>query len=69
MRDPDVMSAEKNIKIATYVSTPRRGDMMIALKVRKIGNSLGLVLPKEALARLKVSQGETVYLTDSENGG
>jgi putative addiction module antidote len=42
---------------------------MIELKVRKIGNSLGLVLPKEVLARLKVSQGESVYLTDSENGG
>lgn len=64
-RSLDVVSAN----VITCVSTPRREDMMIALKVRKIGNSLGLVLPKEALARLKVSQGETVYLTDSENGG
>jgi len=42
---------------------------MIELKFRKIGNSLGIVLPKEVLARLKDSQGESVYLTDSENGG
>lgn len=42
---------------------------MISLKIRKIGNSFGLVLPKEVLARLKVSEGETVYMTDSENGG
>jgi putative addiction module antidote len=42
---------------------------MLALKVRKIGNSLGLVLPKEALSRLKVEEGETLYMTDSPDGG
>ncbi|MCK8601995.1 AbrB/MazE/SpoVT family DNA-binding domain-containing protein [Syntrophobacteraceae bacterium DRH4] len=41
---------------------------MQALKVRKIGNSLGLVLPKEVLARLKVEEGDTIYLTDAEDG-
>lgn len=41
---------------------------MLELKVRKIGNSYGIVLPKEALARLKVSEGETLYMTDAENG-
>ncbi len=41
---------------------------MLELKVRKIGNSLGIVLPKEVLSRLKVSEGETVYLTDSTDG-
>ncbi|MCF8077785.1 MAG: AbrB family transcriptional regulator [Desulfobacterales bacterium] len=42
---------------------------MHAIKVRKIGNSLGIVLPKEALGRLKVAEGETVYLTESHDGG
>lgn len=42
---------------------------MFALKLRKIGNSLGVVLPKEALARLKTEQGDVVYLTDSPDGG
>ena len=41
---------------------------MLALKIRKIGNSLGIVLPKEALSRLKVAEGGTVYLTDSKDG-
>jgi putative addiction module antidote len=41
---------------------------MQALKVRKIGNSLGLVLPKEVLARLKVEEGVTLYLTDVQEG-
>ena len=41
---------------------------MYAIKVRKVGNSLGVVLPREALAKLKVGDGETVYLTESEDG-
>ncbi len=40
---------------------------MLALKIRKIGNSLGIVLPKEALSRLKVAEGDTVYMTDSKD--
>ncbi|MEO0453633.1 MAG: AbrB/MazE/SpoVT family DNA-binding domain-containing protein [Verrucomicrobiota bacterium] len=39
--------------------------MPIETKVRKIGNSLGIVLPKEALHTLKVKEGATVYLTES----
>ena len=42
---------------------------MFALKLRKIGNSIGVVLPKEALARLKADQGDVIYLTDSPDGG
>ena len=41
---------------------------MFALKLRKIGNSLGVVLPKEALASLKADEGDLIYLTDSPDG-
>ena len=41
---------------------------MIELKLTAVGNSLGVVLPKEALARLKLAKGDTVYLTDSPDG-
>ena len=41
---------------------------MQALKIRKVGNSLGLVLPKEVVARLKVAEGDSVYLADSQDG-
>ncbi len=33
--------------------------MVLELKLRKVGNSLGVVLPKEALARLNVHEGDT----------
>jgi putative addiction module antidote len=41
---------------------------MFALKVIQIGNSIGIILPKEAAARLKLEKGETVYLTESPDG-
>ncbi len=43
--------------------------MVLELKLRKIGNSVGLVLPKEALARLNAEDGDAIYLTDSTDGG
>ncbi|MEE8445712.1 MAG: AbrB/MazE/SpoVT family DNA-binding domain-containing protein [Alphaproteobacteria bacterium] len=41
---------------------------MYKLKVRKIGNSLGVTLPKEALARLKVGEGDALILTETPDG-
>lgn len=41
---------------------------MFALKLTKIGNSVGVVLPKEALAKLGVDKGDVVYLTDAPDG-
>ncbi len=42
--------------------------MQLELKVRKIGNSYGLLLPKEALNQLKVEAGESLYLTSAPEG-
>jgi putative addiction module antidote len=41
---------------------------LFALKLTQIGNSVGLVLPKEALARLKLEKGDVIYLTESPDG-
>ncbi len=42
--------------------------MIIGLKLRKIGNSVGVVLPKEAMAKLNVQEGDSVCLTDAPDG-
>jgi putative addiction module antidote len=42
--------------------------MNMSLKVKKIGNSAGLVLPKELLARLRVGPGDTLYVTEAPDG-
>jgi len=41
--------------------------MALELKIRKIGNSLGVVLPKEVLAHLKVKEGDIVTLTEAQD--
>ena len=41
---------------------------MTALKLTQIGNSVGVILPKEVLARLKLQKGDTVFLTDAAHG-
>lgn len=42
--------------------------MVLELKLRKVGNSVGVVLPKEALTYLKVKEGDTVCVTESADG-
>lgn len=39
--------------------------MLAQSKVRKIGNSLGVVLPKEALQQLQAEEGTILYFTES----
>ena len=41
---------------------------MLKLKVTTIGNSTGVILSKEALAKLKVKKGDTLIFTDSPGG-
>jgi putative addiction module antidote len=41
---------------------------MQALKLTQIGNSLGIILPKEILARLKVEKGDQLFLTEAPDG-
>jgi len=42
--------------------------MIRETKVRRIGNSLGIVLPKEVLHDLKVEEGATLYITGAAEG-
>lgn len=42
---------------------------MLKMKVTTIGSSAGLILSKEALARLGVQKGDYLYLTQAADGG
>jgi putative addiction module antidote len=39
------------------------------LEVKKIGNSTGVILPKELLARLKLEKGDWLYVSETADGG
>ena len=41
---------------------------MVRLKVRKVGNSLGLTLPAEAAKALRVGEGDQIFLTEAPDG-
>jgi putative addiction module antidote len=42
--------------------------MANTVKITTIGNSAGVILPKETLARLNVEKGDQLYVTDTPNG-
>jgi putative addiction module antidote len=42
--------------------------MASAIKITTIGNSAGIILPKEVLFRLKVAKGDSLYLVDTPEG-
>ena len=44
-------------------------DTAQALTVRKIGNSTGVILPKELLARLKLKEGDKLHIVEQAEGG
>lgn len=41
---------------------------MSTLKVTTVGNSAGIVLSKEILAKLRVEKGDTLYAVETPNG-
>ncbi|ACX96805.1 MAG: transcriptional regulator [Halothiobacillus sp. 24-54-40] len=41
---------------------------MLKVKVSAIGNSMGIVLPREVLARLRIGKGDVLYLVDGPDG-
>ncbi len=42
---------------------------MVKLKVRKFGNSLGVVLPKQVISRLQTSEGQPLFLIEGPDSG
>jgi putative addiction module antidote len=41
---------------------------MVELKVRKFGNSLGVILPKDVIERLQTGNGEKLFLSEAPGG-
>jgi putative addiction module antidote len=49
---------------------PRKADIEGAvLQIRKIGNSVGLILPKDLLARLKLKEGDMLHVVEQTERG
>jgi putative addiction module antidote len=51
--------------VITYVITAVK---MLKVKITQVGNSMGILLPKEALAKMKTGKGDTLYLVEGPDG-
>jgi putative addiction module antidote len=59
-----------NTGAAAVNETPRNIEIEgHLLQIRKIGNSVGLILPKELLARLKLKEGDNLYVVEQTERG
>ena len=43
-------------------------DKLTTLKITSIGNSAGVLLPKEILTKLRVDKGDVLHVIETENG-
>jgi putative addiction module antidote len=53
-----VTESTRNLEIEGYL-----------LQIKKIGNSVGLILPKELLARLKLKEGDKLHVIEQTERG
>ena len=63
-RKPKGVSDAKPAAFETETPKPKG----LSLKVRRIGNSLGVVLPKELLAKLRVGEGDQLSVSETPGG-
>ena len=40
---------------------------MLKVKVTTVGSSAGVVIPKEAMSRMKLKKGDTIFFTETED--
>jgi putative addiction module antidote len=46
----------------------KAGGIAMKIKITTVGNSAGIILPKELLARLRLEKGDTLYATELPDG-
>ena len=49
-------------------AAPKAAGRADTLKIRQIGNSLGVVLPKDVLAKLRVGEGDDLHIVETPDG-
>lgn len=51
------------------VWTTYEGELTVKIEIRKIGNSDGLLLPRELMQRLDLKRGQELHITELAGGG
>lgn len=65
MRSLNLMT---NKNVILFVITELTWVKIVKLKVTTVGNSTGVILPKELLEKLRIGKGDTLYVTETPRG-
>ena len=57
-----------HLRLESYYNSCYNASMTAKLKITTVGNSAGIVLPREILERLRVEKGDVLYATETPNG-
>ena len=68
MRSEEALPAAVTLYI-TFIIILIGAEPMLAFKITTVGASAGIIITKEAMARLKVKKGDTLFLTEAPDGG
>ncbi len=68
MNKEGLTSNYKCTNISIYIRQYITETAMTVLKLQRFGNSTAVTIPKEVLLRLRVSQGDQLYLVETDRG-
>jgi putative addiction module antidote len=57
------------LEVATSVRPAAQGNSTMKIEIKKIGNSDGLLLPRELMQRLDLKRGQQLHVTELAGGG
>jgi putative addiction module antidote len=63
-----ITSSAPHFKSCACLNSGYNQPMVTTVKITTIGNSAGIILPKELLDRLRVSKGDTLTVTETPDG-
>jgi putative addiction module antidote len=58
-----------NVQQAIWLDKITQGNPVMKIEIKKIGNSDGLLIPRELMQRLDLKRGQQLHITELPGGG
>jgi putative addiction module antidote len=58
-----------NVQRAIWLDKITQGNPVMKIEIKKIGNSDGLLIPRELMLRLDLKRGQQLHITELPGGG
>lgn len=63
------MACYTNVQRAIWLDKITQGNPVMKIEIKKIGNSDGLLIPRELMLRLDLKRGQQLHITELPGGG